>query len=302
MRIITKALYDTVQTRIADTSSDLNDAAEIVTNGRKFDTLSDDPFRVTEILNNRVDIEDIEQLESNIDMAESWLSNSEIALRSVESRLVDARTNATQMINASNNADDRNIAAAEVNEFLKDVLDLANRSVNGQYVFGGSKTDEPPFQFVNDAGEVVTVDEATHVEYLGDRNPFAVKTDTSKTIEVGHDGDDVFRESFENLLELRDALKNNDVETISKQIDELKDDAEHISSFVSGAGYKLNRLEFRRTILEDSKMADLEKRADLEEADIAEAITDLSIAENAYKASLASSTKILGMKSLMDYL
>ena len=302
MKIATMTIYDNVMERAAKTSQAVNEAVNAVTHGRKITRLSDDPFRLGQMLETRADISGIDQYKRNIEMGQVWLTTSEIGLRGVQDRLSDIRTTAIKLANDNHNEQDRKTGANEIEDKILDIIEVANSDVNGRYIFGGISTDKPPFRLVDEYGEEVEVKQAKRVEYMGDKVPFQIKTNKSQKLAVGNDGSAIFSDMFVSLLELRDALKNNSVEGIQEQIDPVYEHTEHISAFNSGVGLKMNRLDFRDDILADLKLSNQDKLSSLAEVDMTEAATTLRVKEVAYQAALMASQRVLNMKGLMDYI
>jgi flagellar hook-associated protein 3 FlgL len=301
MKVVTNTVYDTIKERAAATSLAVNEAVNKVVTGRKINNLSEDPFRVTELLNTRADLADIEQIGINLDMGKVWLETSEVGLSAIQDRLSQAESEAIKMSNDTYSAADRLTGSKNINELFNDMLEVANSDVNGRYLFGGSKTDKAPFIFVNDLGEKVDVNEATRVEYIGDKRPFTIKTDENEDLEVGRNGNAIFQGMFETMFELRDAMAQNDVEKINNMVTPLQEHQEYIRADISEVGSRSGRIEFRTNLLEEMNIATEERRANLEEVDITQAISDMRIKELAYQACLTTSTRILNMKTLMDY-
>jgi len=302
MKVATLTVYKHVQERAEYTSNALNEAIDTVTTGRKIKKLSDDPFRLALMLDTRADLADIDQFERNLEMGEAWLASTEESLRKVQDRLADLQVTSLQMLNDSYNKSDRELAAIEVEEVMNDIMQVTNTDVNGRYIYGGTSTNIEPFVFMNNAGEVVDVSNATRIGYKGDNQPFKIQTQNDNELTVGNDGSVIFGTMFDTLLKLRDALKNNDVDGIEEQLDPLKAHQEHISAENSVVGFRMTRLTFRQSVLDGVNITTKQKLANLEEVDMTEAISELSIKELMYQASLAASSKVINMKTLMDYI
>ena len=303
MKVATLTVYKHIQERAENTSNQLNEAIDTVTTGRKIKNLSDDPFRLALMLDTRADLADIDQYERNLEMGEAWLTNTEESLRKVQDRLADLQVTALAMLNDTNNKQDRELAATGVEEVITDIIQVCNTDVNGRYIYGGTRTNVEPFILMNNAGEIVDdVADATRVTYRGDNQPFKIQTQNDDELTVGNDGSEIYGDMFDTLLKLRDALKNNDVDAIRQQLNPIKAHQEHVSAENSVVGFRITRLQFRQSVLEGVNITTKQSLANLEEADMTEAISELSIKELMYQASLSASSKIINMKTLMDYI
>jgi len=288
MRVANKAIYDAVKYNLGSISEELNKANEIATTGKRINNLSDDPVGLTQSLNIRSTLESIEQMGRNISYGNSWLTASESALTRVEDILSDTKALCVQMASGTTGADQRSSAAGTVQNMLDEIVSLGNTDVTGNYIFAGSKTDTIPFD-----------QDGT---YNGDNNAFAIKISKNSTVEVGSDGEEVFGNIFNTLSDLKTALETNDLSGIQDAMGYLDGHFEDISAKISDIGSKMNRMEIKDKIYQDLNFSNTERLSKIEDADIAEAIMNLSAAELTYQAALASSSKVMTLLTLVDYL
>jgi len=287
MRVANKAIYDSVMYNLGSISEELNKANEVATTGKRINNLSDDPVGLTQSLNIRSALSSIEQMGRNISHGNSWLTTSESALTSVQNIISDTKALCVQMASGTIGSSQRASAAGTVQNMLDEIVSLANTDVAGNYIFAGSKTDTIPF------GQDGT--------YNGDNNPFTIKISQNSTIEVGSDGQAVFGTAFNTLVDLKAALQSNDVSGIQDAIDKLDGHFDDITAKISDVGSKMNRMEIKDNILQDLNFSNTERLSTIEDADIAEAIMNVSAAELTYQAALASSAKVMSL-TLVDYL
>jgi len=288
MRVANKAIYDSVKYNLGSISEELNKANEIVTTGKRINNLSDDPVGLTQSLNIRSTLSSIEQMGRNISYGNSWLTVSENALTSVQNIIADTKVLCIQMANATIGSDQRSSAAGTVQNMLDEIVSLGNTDVAGNYIFAGSKTDTIPFD-----------QDGT---YNGDNNAFAIKISKNSTVEVGSDGGAVFGNIFNSLSDLKTALETNDLNGIQDAMGYLDGHVEDMSAKISDIGSKMNRMEIKDKIYQDLNFSNTERLSKIEDADIAEAIMNVSAAEFTYQAALASSSKLMKLLTLVDYL
>ncbi|HDH88300.1 MAG TPA: flagellar hook-associated protein 3 [Desulfobacteraceae bacterium] len=292
MRVANKTIYDIIKFNLGNITEELNRANKVVATGKRITELSDDPVGLTQALNIRSSLSNIEQLGRNISMGRSWLTASESALTQVQNQISDARALCVQMATATTGSAERASAAATVQNTLEEIVSLANTEVNGRYIFAGSKTDAAPFSRDNDTN-VVT--------YNGDNKAFTMKIGRDATVEVGSDGEAVFGDIFTTLSDLKDALEADDVSGIQAAMSNLDTHFDRISTKISEIGSKMLRMETKEKIFQDLNITNTERLSKIEDADITEAIMDLKAKELAYKAALASSARVMQL-SLVDYL
>lgn len=291
MRVASKTIYDAIRFNLGNITEELYKANKVVSTQKRITDLSDDPVGLTQVLNIKSSLSNIEQLGRNINLGKSWLIASESALSNVQDLISDAKVLCVQMATATTSSEARASAAETVQNTLEEIVSLANTELNGRYIFAGSETDTAPF---SQGGT-----------YNGDNNPFTVKIGRGATVQVGSDGEAVFQASgddiFQTFSDLKAALEGNNVSGIQAAMSKLDDHFNHISTKISDIGSKMIRMEIKENIFQDLNLTNTDRLSNIEDADIAEAIIDLKSKELAYQAALASSARIIGL-SLVDYL
>ena len=189
MRVPNISLYDSMKLRLGDLTEKLKDLNEVVSTGLQINKLSDDPIGLSQVLDLKSSISNIEQLEKNIDVGKTWLTGGESALSSINDQILYVKNLALQLVNASNNTTQRQDAVEMVDGVLRQLVTLANTKVNGNYIFSGIDTDVAPFYFDDE-------DNPTRVLYQGNETPFAIKSDPTANLSVGRDGAAVFWEDY----------------------------------------------------------------------------------------------------------
>lgn len=310
MRVANKIMYDMVKQNLARTTEELSRVNEAVVTGRRINDLSDDPVGLGRALNIKSAVSNLEQLGRNITMGKPWLTASESALSQVQDLISEAKAMAIQMATGTISADQRTAAAESVQHMLEQVVSLANTEVNGHYVLAGTKISTKPFYYADAAGDPVSdAADATQILYDGNNSPFTITVGRDTTVAVGSDGEAVFQPSgagadddiFQTLIDLRTYLESDDVDGIQGQIPKLADCFGNLSTTISEMGSKLVRMEMKEKILQDLNITYTDKLSGIEDADITEAVVELRSKELAYKATLASSTKVLEL-SLVNYM
>ena len=291
MRVTNRSIFESIKYNLGTISDELNKANEVASTGKRINKLSDDPVGLTQSLSIQSSLANITQMQRNIDYGQSWLNSSESALTSVSNILSDTKALCVQMASGTVGADQRAAAAENVQNNLDEIVSLANTNVNGSYIFAGSKTDTVPFD----------QDETGNVTYKGDNTAFSIKISNNASIEIGSDGQAVFGTLFTTLSDLKTALQNNDVTGIQDAMGKLDDSMNDISAKISDIGSKTDRMDIKKNIFQDLNLTDTTRLSTIEDADMAQAIMDVSAAQLTYQAALASSSKVMSL-SLVDYL
>ena len=287
MRVANKTIYDAVTYNLGNCTQGLNQANEIVSSGKRINNLSDDPVGLTQALNVKSAISNLEQMQRNISCGNSWLESSESALGHVQDILSETKTLCIQMANATIDSAQRISTAETVQNMFDEIVSLANTNIAGSYIFSGSKTDTTPF--------------SEEGIYNGNSNAFTVKIGKDTTVEVGSDGGALFGDILITMDGLKTSLADNDLEGIQDAMSDLDGHFDDISTRISDVGSKMNRMDIKEKIFEDIIFANTERLSKIEDADMSEAIMELKAREFAYQAALSSSAKLMTL-TLMDYM
>ena len=187
MRISNKMTYETMRYRLGNLTSNLNKANEIVTTGNRINSLSDDPVGLTQVLDLKSSVKNLNQIDKNIQVGKNWLTGGETALTTVNELVVDATLKTSAMVNASVDAPQRADMVAHIDGILRQIVDLGNTQVNGSFIFSGSKADTTSLALDDPSNP-------TKVNYNGDSIPFQIKSERMSTLTVGRNGEAIFWE------------------------------------------------------------------------------------------------------------
>jgi flagellar hook-associated protein 3 FlgL len=117
---------------------------------------SDDPVAAARSLKMKSYLTAIEQQQKNADDASSWMKFSDSALSQVKGIFDQIRELTVGAANGTLTDDERNKIEIEIEELKKGIIEIANSSYSGRYVFSGYNTDEAPFKIVStNVGDMV---------------------------------------------------------------------------------------------------------------------------------------------------
>ena len=202
MRISYSMIYDQTEFNINKQYDGFYDLNEKVTTGKEVNRPSDDPIAMSNILGYRSTISSLEQYETNIERGNTWLRYTESSLDQAKQLVESARTLAVQMANEPNEAQ-MEIIAPQVRQIAEQLLQLANTSVSGKFLFSGHKTETLPF----------TMDEDLNVTYHGDNNKIKYSISETADVTVNATGYESFMEgnnAFDVLKKFHKALTSGD--------------------------------------------------------------------------------------------
>lgn len=144
-RISQQTFYSKINYELARMATEMSKLNESISSGKRVNRLSDDVLGGATILRMRTSLSEIDQYQRNLDVAKDWLTLSDSALMNIKNVVTDARVQAQQMSTDTYRSSNFEVAALTVSNLIDEVIQLANTDNAGRYLFGGSRTDSPPF-------------------------------------------------------------------------------------------------------------------------------------------------------------
>lgn len=292
----------TLQTRalqfresVQDRAGDVERSSEEISSGRKLLRPSDDPVGARQSLMNRARLAQIEQFKSNMDLSIGDLNAADSFLDQVNLRLTRAKEIAIQMGSDANSPGARKAAALEVDALIDDLVALGNSTFRGRAIFAGENTLSQPYTRTGNS-----------VTYSG--------TETGLQRRISHDmplvettvpGTQVFgsgaANAFQTLFTLKAALDANDGNAIRNTLPTINADQERALSARTVIGGRTERVQKTRDRLEAQALEIQSLQSTIEDADLAESISDLQLRQTALQATLGVAGQVLPT-TLMDFL
>lgn len=267
-------------------SSKLYKATRTAASGEKIADPSDGPAAFGRIAANDAVLTRLRARAAGIDSATSEATLAEGALASAGDIMTRARELALQMADGSIGATERAAAANEVTQLRQSLVAVANSKGAGGYIFGGSKTDTPPF---SSAGVFSGNDDPLRVETAD--GVFTRRNASGATAFTSLGGRDV----FQDLANLEQALASNNAAGISASISAMESGRDQIVGARATAGILMDKLTMSRGMVETSALIVSKERASDAEIDQVEAYTQLADANEAYERSLEVTRKVLAL-------
>lgn len=101
------------------------------------------------ITNTRLEYEyaTLSQIENASKLADELMKNTDSTMSEMEKLLTQFKVKVTEAANATQTPTSREVIAKELETIRQQIVDLANTSVNGQFLFSGSLTNTKPFDY-----------------------------------------------------------------------------------------------------------------------------------------------------------
>ena len=262
-----------------------------VATGKRVEQPSDDPVGSVHALALRDQIGQIDQYTRNIREARLFLQATEQAFADIGDLLHRTRQVVTQGANDTNDAAAREALAQEIREIQRRLLQIGNQRPDGErYLFSGQTVHTAPIDVV---GGVAS--------YVGDGNPLMVNIAADRTIAMNFSGARI-ADLYNKLAQIENNLVTN--ASLPLSMVDLQDIEQYQSEFHRYRGEvgvrmrELTNYEQLHMSRRDQLTGNL---ADIEEIDLAEAISRLKQSELSYQASLQVFTRVQSV-NLFDFL
>ncbi|MBO8138210.1 MAG: flagellar hook-associated protein FlgL [Desulfotomaculum sp.] len=338
MRVTGRMINQNLLYNLQNNMQRLAKTQQQISTGKRILRPSDDPSAISLLMESKAVLEVNKQYVKNIDDGLSYLYTTDTALDSVGKILQDAHELAVQGSNGTLEEDDMKAIGEQIDKMIDHLVDVANTSVGGKYIFAGRKNDQPPFirhgdkiyyrggiirdraadafdPNNDDDGRVareIAAQALYHVDAAGvtklesGANPGVFgQFDDSVKYDINGDGTgDAYMVQgglFDVLFELRNNLNNGDTEAVNTSLGKVQDQLDHVLRHRVGIGARTRHFESAKEQLMDQEINVTQYMQNIEDADIARISIDLTQQELTYEASLAASAKIM-QTSLLNFL
>lgn len=285
-----------------NTKTRYDEAISQTTSGKKLNNLSDNPADMSYVLTLRSKLGQIDQFDRNINSAFGFLNVSESALNQVQNIMYSIVTLAEQGASDTVGPDERAAMAQTIEEMREEIMNFANTEIMGKYIFAGSATDTPPFYDTGVSGN--PPNRPTAIAYQGNSDLIEVQADFSVTVATNIPGDQIFSgpvDIFDRLDDLIENLRNNDTFAVGNDIGTMNEIINQISEGMGTIGNRTSHLHQIQGMLKSFRSAIQSKMSDLEDADMAEAISNLAREEIGLQSTLQAGARIQRF-SLMNFI
>lgn len=159
MRISNRYISTNILRSIQGNMGKLVRSQEQLATSKRLLRLSDDPNVMGQFMKIKSTLSYNQQYSRNIDDGLGYLEMNDAAMGTVGNVLAKALEYTTQAANDTYNAADRKAIGHQIDKMIDQVIDLANSTVGGKYIYAGMKNSHPPFKRVGDT-----------ITYHGDTN------------------------------------------------------------------------------------------------------------------------------------
>ena len=298
--------------------STLSQIQKKIAAGQNISLPSDDPIGLVSVLHLSNTLRTDERYGNNIQDAIAEGNTADSVMSSMVDLVQRAQELTTQAANFTTNQDGRTSISLEIDQVINQMVQLGNTDIGGRYIFGGAKTDSPPFART---GDNVTYT-GTPSNQAWQRN-FEISRGTE--LNINTNGNDLIgnvqvttagpplpvvfsagsQGVLKTLVELKQDLQAsgdpNQLTEIRKRLDELTANMNTVSSKQAIVGAVSNRLQLSQGRIDERKSILTQQYASIQDVDLPSAYADLNSRQNTLEASLSVTARVL-QTNLLSYL
>jgi len=292
MRVSTAQMLNAMQQAMERNYERYHLAQQVVATGKRIQRPSDDPFGASLGITLHRLLQESEQYQRNLTTAKNFLSITDVALENLNDLMSQTKRLAVQAATDTQSAEGRAAIAQQIQQIMAEVVSIGNNTTYGdRFIFGGLRTLTPPFTVSGDT-----------LVYHGDAGSLNVEVSPAVVISINVPGDPLITGIYNAIAQVKHYVETNDVEGLSRQgLQELQKQLDNLLRTRAVVGSKIQQIEMIQQRLDKRRLDFTDLLSGIEDADVADAITKLKMAETTYQVTLATMARV-GNLSLLDFL
>lgn len=279
---------------LSQLSQEQDSDLEQLSSGSKLNSISDNPAAVADLILDRSQLTSANQYSQNISTVQGSLQVADSALSGVVESLTQAISLGTEGANGTMSAQDQQALAVQVTGIQQQLVNLANTSYQGNYIFAGNAVNNVPY----------TLDESTNtVTYNGDAGISSVEIGEGQSVPVNLPGSQIFNQAgadvFQSIGDLANALQNGG--DVAGATTEVQNAFNAVTTQRVFYGSSMSRLTSAGQFLQSEEQQLNSSESTIASANMAQVATNLDQVEVAQQAALEAGAKVSQL-SLLNYL
>jgi flagellar hook-associated protein 3 FlgL len=273
-------------------------AIQQLSTGLRVNEPSDDPTAAAADVLNVAEQGQTDQFIQNTTAVQGQLETADSTLSSVVEALNQAISLGTEAANGTVSSSNQQQIAQQIEGIREQIVQLANTSYEGTYLFGGTNSTTPPY--------TIDATEPDGVTYNGNSGTNTVEISAGQSIQTNLPGSELFQNSAGDVMgalqQMITALQSGDSASIGSATTELSTAYGQLNEQRVFYGNAVTQLTSNESYLDQEQVSLKSQQDTLVGVNEATAATNLSSAETTYDAAVAASSEILGQSTLLDYL
>lgn len=292
----------------SSTLSDLNSSLEVLertseelSSGKTIQEPSDNPYGASRVIDLQSQLDGLSGYESDTQNGISWENTASAAMSSMNEVVQRVRELVLQAANGTNNQDDLDMIAEQVEQLTDSVKQDANAQYAGEYVFAGTATTEAPYEQGEDdeyKGNAETIARA-----VGPSASIVISTNISTLLGNGEAAED--GKLLDTLRTIAKDLRGGTPEDIkalsSTDLGDLDANIQTLTQLQATAGSATDQLQAALSRNEDLQTSIAGALSNTDDTNMAVASIAYANEQAAYDAALRTGATIV-QESLLNFL
>ena len=318
MRITNNMIVENAIHNMAGSSETTHKLQDQVSTGKAYQNASESPVNSSLSLSLRSNLRTVASFVETTDNTSDWMNASDFAFTQLEDLANRANSLVLKGLNDTISGKERQTSmGTELQSIIKQVVDIANTSHNGQYIFSGYKIDTKPFAVMDDPVTTNTFTDflpstVKHqvVTYSGDTNLIQRSLGPDQNVSLNIPGDPPILKFLQALIQANEAMiKDPTVTTdlfnpgpLQNALTAVQSSLTTLDQFRTSNGARMRQVESAAAFLDQVKIEATSLISKKEDVNMAEAIVLLTNQKTTYQAVLEVSQRAISTLSLFDYL
>jgi len=265
---------------VSQSQRQINEDLEQIASGQTINRPSDSPAGAAMLVRNAGQTAEVDQFLHSASGVAGELQNADSALNSVITSLRRAISLGVEGANGTLNDSDRAALASEVQGIQSDLLNLANLSYQGKFVFAGTANQSAPY--------VLDSSSPSGVRYVGNASINTVTVGNHLAVKANLPGSDLFAgngtDMFAAMQDLVNSLQSGT--NVDSAVSKVSDAYSHITAQRVFYGNSINQLNSQQTFLNSEATQLAEQQNTIAGTDLSKVISDLVNAQTSRQATL----------------
>jgi flagellar hook-associated protein 3 FlgL len=281
MRINPNPLSDLLAA-LGENQQQINTDLEQISTGLSVNVPSDNPAAAATLVQNAAQTAEADQFQRSLGGVQAELENADSTLNSVTTALQRALTLGVEGASGTLNSSDQQALAVEVQGIQSQLLNLANLSYQGNYVFAGTATQTAPY--------VLDPTSSSGVQYVGNNGVNSITVGDHFSVNTNLPGSQLFsspgNDVFQSVQDLITGLQSGNTTAISTAVGEVSNASNYIDQQRVFYGNAVNQLDSQQTFLATETTQLAEQQNTVGGADLPAVISNLESAQVSRQATL----------------
>ena len=287
MRITDPLVSQFVSNRNSAAKTAVFTTTEKVISGKNFESVADSLIGAQRIINLEDSLSNLDRFQASKTLVESDLKSADAAMFATVEIMIKAKEMAVQMSNEILNSNNLNAQAQAVIGLKEQMVDIANTQLaDGRYLFSGVAENTVPY---DETGE-----------YFGSLENRRVEIAPGFSMQMTTPGPTVFGDpsTIKVLDEFATALQSNDTAAIKGMLTKLDESLATMSVQHTSVGGRLKNTIDTQEIIDDLRVQYETQRSEIQDVDLARAISEMTMAETSMTAVVEASKRMMGATAL----